>query len=94
MFAATPPLQSLKILVLLAMTEGIGYVRGRAEEGMQIEFIHIERAYIQAEARREVYVELPPEGREEGMNVCKDEEGHVRREEGGAKLGDHILISA
>ena len=57
MFAATPPLEALKILLPLALAEGIGYVKGREEEGMNIEFIDIKRAYLQAEVRREVYIE-------------------------------------
>ena len=67
LFAATPPLEALKILLSLALTEGTGYVKGREEEGMKIEFIDIKRAYLQAEVRREVYVELPPEDKQEGM---------------------------
>jgi len=42
-------------------------VKGREEEGMKIEFIDIKRACLQAEVRREVYVELPPEDKQEGM---------------------------
>ena len=34
---------------------------------MNIEFIDIKRAYLQAEVRREVYIELPPEYGQEGM---------------------------
>ena len=64
MFAATPPLEALKILLSLAITEGTGYVKGREEEGMNIEFIDIKRAYLQAEVRREVYIELPPEDKQ------------------------------
>ena len=29
LFAATPPLEALKIILSLALTEGIGYVKGR-----------------------------------------------------------------
>ena len=35
-FAATPPLEALKILLSLALTEGIGYMKGREEEGVNI----------------------------------------------------------
>ena len=35
MFADTPPLEALKILVSLAMTEGIGYERGKEQQGMK-----------------------------------------------------------
>ena len=34
---------------------------------MKLEFIDISRAFFHAEARREVYVELPEEDAEEGM---------------------------
>ena len=67
LFAATPPLEALKILLPLALTEGIGYTKGREEEGMNIEFIDIKRAYLQADARRDVYVELPQEDGQVGM---------------------------
>ena len=67
LFAATPPLEALKILLPLALTEGVGYVKGREEEGMKIEFIDIKRAYLQADAKRDVYVELPQEDEQVGM---------------------------
>ena len=41
------------------MTEGICYERGKESEGMNIEFIDIKRAYLQAPARRTLYVQLP-----------------------------------
>ena len=34
LFAATPPLEAKKILFPLAVMEGIGYEKGRKEEGM------------------------------------------------------------
>ena len=34
---------------------------------MKLEFIDIRRAYYQAKARREIYVQLPPEDYERGM---------------------------
>ena len=78
LFAATPPLEALKILLSLALTEGIGYVKGREEEGMKIEFIDIKRAYLQAEVRREVYTELHPPRRQAGRDVRKADQGNVR----------------
>ena len=33
---------------------------------MKLEFIHIKRAYLQAEVKRDIYVELPREDHEEG----------------------------
>ena len=61
LFAATPPLEAKKMLFSMAVTEGIGYQSGNPEEGMKIDFIDISRAYFQADAIREVYVQLPEE---------------------------------
>ena len=57
----------MKILLSLAVTEGVGYRKGERERGYKLEFIDVRRAYLQAQARREVYVELPEEDQEEGM---------------------------
>ena len=67
LFAATPPLEALTMLRSAAMTEGIGYRRGREEFGMKLEFIDIKRAYLQAEVKREIFVEQPGEDKEVGM---------------------------
>jgi hypothetical protein len=67
LFAATPPLEAKKALFSMAVTEGIGHTRGRKEEGMKIDFVDVRRAYFHAAARRDLYVELPEEDREEGM---------------------------
>ena len=61
LFAATPHLEAKKLLFSLAITEGIGYERGKREEGMKLDFIDVRKAYFHADARREVYVELPKE---------------------------------
>ena len=66
LFAATPPLEAKKMLLSLAMTEGFGY-HNNASKQMKLEFIDIRRAYYQAKARREIYVQLPPEDSEPGM---------------------------
>ena len=66
LFAATPPLEALKMLLSLAMTEGIGWKK-EWEERMKIEFIDIRRAYFHAEATRDVYMEPPKEDHEHGM---------------------------
>ena len=50
-----------------AVTEGIGYTRGKRDQGMKIDFIGIRRAHFHSNARRHVYVQLPEEDREEGM---------------------------
>ena len=63
LFAATP-FEAKKILLSLAVTEGIGYQRGCKSKGQKLDFIDVRRAYFHAPARRLVYVKLPPE--EEG----------------------------
>ena len=44
LFAATPPLEAKKILLSMAMTEGIGFKRGQERHGMQLDFIDVRRA--------------------------------------------------
>ena len=61
LFAATPPLEALKALFSLAVTEGVGYNKGKKGEGVKIDFIDVRRAYFQAASRRAVYVNLPDE---------------------------------
>ena len=67
LFAATPPLEALKMLFSAAVTEGKGYRKGSKRGGMKIEFIDVRISSFQAKAIREVYVELPEEDYEEGM---------------------------
>ena len=57
LFAATPPLESLRFLLSDAVT---GWERKR------LMFIDVSRAYFYAKARRDVYVEIPNEDWEEG----------------------------
>ena len=51
----------------MAMTEGVGYEKGKEQEGMKLEFIDIRRAFFHAMARRKVFVDLPEEDAQEGM---------------------------
>ena len=67
LFAATPPLEALKLIMSLAMTEGIGDEKGKEEQGMKLDFIDIRRAFFHAPARRNIYVDLPEEDGQEGM---------------------------
>ena len=67
LFAATPPLEAKKMLFSAAVTAGVRHQAGSKEEGMKIEFIDISRAYFQAEAIRDVHMQLPDEDWEEGM---------------------------
>ena len=46
LFAATPPLESKKILFSWAVNEGIGFVKGNKKEGMKLDFIDVRRAYF------------------------------------------------
>ena len=66
LFAATPQLEAKKILLSMAMMEGIGYHGNQRKNGFKLEFIDVRRAYVHAEARRLVYVKLPIEDNEEG----------------------------
>jgi hypothetical protein len=66
LFAATPPLEAIKMLLSLAVTEGVGYTRNNERAGMKLEFIDVKRAYFHAPAKRDVYVRLPNEDAEKG----------------------------
>jgi len=57
-------LEAKKMLLSLAVTEGIGYGPGWQHK---IDFIDIKRAYFYAPAKRDVYIKLPKEDAEEGM---------------------------
>jgi hypothetical protein len=66
LFAATPPLEALKLLLSMAVTEGIGDSGVNKKDGNKLEFIDVRRAYFHAKARRMVYVKLPEEDHEVG----------------------------
>ena len=61
LFAATPPLEAKKMLMSIAVTEGVGFQKGHRSKGMKLDYIDVRRAYFHAQARREVYVKLPAE---------------------------------
>jgi len=65
--AATPPLEAKKMLMSMAVAEGIGYKNGDRRGGNKLEFIDVRRAYFHAKARRLVYIRLPEEDNQEGM---------------------------
>ena len=71
LFAAAPPLEALTMLLSMAMTEGIGYERGRGEEeeGLKLAAIYIKRAYLQADARRGVCGTTEKPDAEEGTRA-------------------------
>ena len=65
----TPPLEGPEMLLSLAVTEGIGHDKKERKHGMKIDVIDVRRAYFQARAKRDVYVNLPEDQWEEG--VCR-----------------------
>ena len=67
LFAATPPLEALKVILSLAVIEGLGFQRGDRKGGMKIGFIDARRAYFHAKAKRDVYLALTDEDWEEVM---------------------------
>ena len=56
MFAATPPLEALKMIISIAVSD----------PGLRIMTNDVRRAYFHAPVRRPVYVELPKEDQMEG----------------------------
>ena len=55
LFAATPPLEAKKMLVSLAVTEGVGH-DGNRQTGMKLDFIDVKRAYFHAKCKMDVYI--------------------------------------
>ena len=73
-FAATPPLETLKFLVSLCAR------KQRNRRPYKMATIDIKRAYFYAPALRPVYVKLPTEDRnDEDSNRCGDL-GHLKRD--------------
>ena len=68
LFAATPPLEAIKIRLSGAVAKGMGY-QDIKKKGMNLDFIDVRRAYYHADALREVYVVLPPGDR---RKACVD----------------------
>ena len=62
-FAATPPIEGLRLILSLAMTR-LGY------EDKIIGFVDISRAHPHATVGREVYVKAPPESEEYMRGLC------------------------
>ena len=60
-FAATPPLEALKFILSLCMTESACTNKRR-----YLKFIDIKRAHFHSPVTREIYVELPPEDHTDG----------------------------
>lgn len=51
----------------MAVTESLGYPKGRKQDGMKLDFIDVRRAYYHADARRSLYVSLHDGDKEPGM---------------------------
>ena len=65
LFAATPPIEALKIIMRIA-----SYRRSQSYN-IKILFADVRRAYFNAEATRDVFVQLPPEDEQYGYDgVC------------------------
>ena len=64
LFAATPPTEAQNMLLSMLCTR-------RSKRGLSLKlcFLDVRRAYFYARATEEVYVELPPELREEGKDL-------------------------
>ena len=56
------------LLFSFAVTEGMGYQRGKENYGMKLDFIDIRRAYYHDVARPKIYINLPEGHQEEGMS--------------------------
>ena len=61
LFAATPPLEAIKVLISMAASQ-----RGAKKNLKKLMFIDISKAYFHAPSRRPVYVKLPAEALEPG----------------------------
>ena len=59
LFAATPPLEALNILISMAISHVES--KKRDKEVRKMEFNGVRRAYFHAKVRRRLYVRLPPE---------------------------------
>ena len=60
LFAATPPLESLRLLCSLCAS------KQQRHEHFRLMAIDVKRAYFYVKARRAVFIEIPAEDREEG----------------------------
>lgn len=66
LFAATPPLEAKRALISMAVTESLGFPKGKPQDGMKLDFIDVRRAYYHAHSRRPLCVQLPEGDKEKG----------------------------
>ena len=68
LFARTLPVEILKLILSMAAIESTGYENKIGHKKvLKMYFIDFSRAFFHAPSVRKVYIELPPEDREEGM---------------------------
>ena len=91
-FAPTPPLETLRTVLSLAMTKLPGQAEKcydpASEQRMQISLIDISRAYFNArvDPLNPTYVDLPPEHPQAGQGLC----GRLRRHMYGTRHADKV----
>eukprot|EP00969_Alexandrium_andersonii_P178251 7881591-Alexandrium_andersonii.AAC.1 len=61
MFAATPPLEALRLLLSDLATRRRGRVSGRRRGARKALLIDVRRAHLHADVDEDVYVAIPPE---------------------------------
>jgi len=67
LYAATPPLEAIKALIVLAASQK----GGKRQNLKKLSFIDIKKAYFHAKVKRPLYVVLPPEALDPGeTGVC------------------------
>ena len=66
LIAAIPTIEALRIIMNMAVTEGIIYL-DHCANGMKIDVIDVKRAYLNAQTHRDIFVQLPEEDHQPGM---------------------------
>eukprot|EP00969_Alexandrium_andersonii_P086895 3832741-Alexandrium_andersonii.AAC.1 len=64
MFAATPPLEAVRVLLPDLATSGRARLRGRRPGARKALLIDIRKAHLHAFVHEDVYVALPPDAAE------------------------------
>ena len=90
-FAAMPPLQGCKFLLILAVTRSFPSLSVELiinDEVLVVGFLDVKRGHFVALARREVYVELPPELQDcMDLKRLRDSSGVCREHATQARIG-------
>ena len=66
LFAATPPLETLKLLLSWTASQADDEI----DNPMCVLYVDVRRAYFHAPVKQEVYVELPDEDKHAGEDAC------------------------